>query len=354
MKKRMYIIPIFIPHLGCPFKCVFCNQNLITGQQKEITEEYVRETIETHLKTFPKNAEIQVSFFGGSFTGIPLDKQKLYLGIAKEYLDKGKIDAIRLSTRPDYIDSKILENLKRYRVSVIELGVQSMEDDVLLKSRRGHASEDVVKAVNLIRQYHFKLGLQLMIGLPGDNLEKSLNTAYKIVELKPDFVRIYPTLVIKNTYLERMYKEGRYRPLTLQEAVETSKKMYIIFIKNDIEVIRIGLQTTENINYGKDVVAGPFHPAIGQLVESNVILDVLKNIMEREKLRDKKITIFCNKNYLSTVVGQKKVNKNFLEEMYEVEVKFKTSDKLFGDKIVICSDKKIIRFSVTEFIKNNF
>jgi len=208
MKKKMYIIPLFIPHLGCPFKCVFCNQNSITGQQQEITEEYVRQTIETHLKTLPSNAEIEVSFFGGSFTGIPQDKQNLYLGIAKEYLDKGKIDAIRLSTRPDYIDTEILQNLKRYKVSIIELGVQSMDEEVLLKSRRGHTSEDVVKAVNLIRQYDFKLGLQIMIGLPGDNLEKSLNTAYKIVELKPDFVRIYPALVIKNTYLERMYARG--------------------------------------------------------------------------------------------------------------------------------------------------
>jgi len=354
MKKKMYIIPIFIPHLGCPFKCVFCNQNSITGQQREITEEEVRQTIESHLKTLPRDAEIEVSFFGGSFTGIPQDMQNFYLGIAKEYLDKGKIDAIRLSTRPDYIDTKILQNLKRYQVSIIELGVQSMDEEVLLKSRRGHTSEDVVKAVNLIRQYDFKLGLQIMIGLPEDNLEKSLNTAYKIVELKPDFVRIYPTLVIKDTYLERMYKEGRFLPLTLQEAVEISKKMYIIFIKNNIDVIRIGLQTTENINYNKDVVAGPFHPAMGQLVESSIILDILIRAFKDKNIRDTNVTIFCNEKQISTIIGQKKFNKLFLEKKYNVKMEFKISDRLTNDKIVICTDKKIMRISITDFIKNNF
>ncbi|MGH2331058.1 elongator complex protein 3 [Thermoanaerobacter mathranii] len=354
MKKKMYIIPIFIPHLGCPFKCVFCNQNSITGQQREITEEEVRQTIESHLKTLPMDAEIEVSFFGGSFTGIPQDMQNFYLGIAKEYLDKGKIDAIRLSTRPDYIDTKILQNLKRYQVSIIELGVQSMDEEVLLKSRRGHTSEDVVKAVNLIRQYDFKLGLQIMIGLPEDNLEKSLNTAYKIVKLKPDFVRIYPTLVIKNTYLERMYKEGRFLPLTLQEAVEISKKMYIIFIKNNIDVIRIGLQMTENINYNKDVVAGPLHPAMGQLVESSIILDILMRAFKDKNIRDTNVTIFCNEKRISTIIGQKKFNKLFLEKKYNVKMEFKISDRLTNDKIVICTDKKIMRISITDFIKNNF
>lgn len=354
MKKKMYIIPLFIPHLGCPFKCVFCNQNSITGQDQEITEEYVRKTIEAHLATLPKDAEIEVSFFGGSFTGIPQNMQNLYLGIAKEYLDKGKIDAIRLSTRPDYINTEILQNLKKYQVSIIELGVQSMDEEVLLKSRRGHTSEDVVKAVNLIRQFDFKLGLQIMIGLPGDNLEKSLNTAYKIVKLQPDFVRIYPTLVIKNTYLEKMYNEGKFFPLSLEEAIEISKKMYIVFIKNYIDVIRIGLQTTENINYNKDVIAGPFHPAIGQLVESSIALDIFTKVFEDKNIKNTKVTIFSNEKQISTIIGQKKSNKWFLEKKYNIQIRYKISDNLTNDNIVACTEKKIMRISMTDFIRNNF
>ncbi|MGB9779267.1 elongator complex protein 3 [Caldanaerobacter sp.] len=354
MKRKMYIIPIFIPHWGCPFKCVFCNQNAITGQRKDVTIEEVVEIIETHLKTIPDGANIEVSFFGGSFTGIPIEKQNLYLSIAREYLLKGKIQGIRLSTRPDYISEEILENLKAHDVSVIELGVQSMEDDVLQKSRRGHTSEDVVKAVSLIRKYGFKLGLQLMIGLPGDTEEKSLNTARKIVNLRPDFVRIYPTIVLKNTHLERMYREGKYTPLSLEEAIKIAKKMYIIFAKEDIDVIRIGLQTTENINFNKDVVAGPFHPAIGQLVESAVMLEVLKKVLDRETIKGKKLTIFCNGRKLSTIIGQKRYNKKFLEENYGVEMRVKILERLDEDKIVFSYDKKLYPISIPEFIKENF
>ncbi|AIS52555.1 histone acetyltransferase [Thermoanaerobacter kivui] len=352
--KGMYIIPIFIPHLGCPFKCVFCNQNAITGHEEEITEKYVRHTIESHLKTIPKDARVEVSFFGGSFTGIPIEKQSMYLGIAKEYLDKGQIDAIRLSTRPDYINPEILENLKRYNASIIELGVQSMDDEVLLKSRRGHSSLDVINAVKLIRQYDFKLGLQIMISLPGDDLDKSLNTAQKIVQLKPDFVRIYPTLVIKGTYLEKMYKDGRYKPLNLEETVEISKRLYIIFLKNDVEVIRIGLQPTENISYNGDVVAGPFHPAMGQLVESRVILDVLMKIFEEKNIRNTDVSIISNEKRISTVIGQKKHNKQILENKYNVNAKFKMSQKIPYDMIVLCYYRKIMRICINDYVKNNF
>ena len=354
MKRKMYIIPIFIPHWGCSFKCVFCNQNLITGQKKDVTVEEVIETIESHLKTIPEGSEVEVSFFGGSFTGIPIEKQNLYLSIAREYLKRGQIQGIRLSTRPDYITEEILENLKKHDVSVIELGVQSMEDDVLEKSRRGHTSEDVVNAVNLIRRYDFKLGLQLMIGLPGDTEEKSLNTAHKIASLKPDFVRIYPTLVIRNTYLEKMYKEGKYTPLSLEQAINISKKMYIIFVKAGIDVIRIGLQTTDNINFNKDVVAGPFHPAMGQLVESSIMLDVLKEVIEKEGIKGKKISIFCNERKLSTVIGQKKYNKRFLEDKYGLQVQVKLLEKIEEDKIVLSYDKKLYPISITDFIKDNF
>ncbi|MGB9678996.1 MAG: elongator complex protein 3 [Thermoanaerobacteraceae bacterium] len=349
--KDMYIIPIFIPHMGCPFKCVFCNQNAITGQNIKIDEKFVRYTINSHLNTIPFKAKKEVSFFGGSFTGIPMEMQNLYLGIANEYLKDKRIDAIRLSTRPDYINNKILDNLKRFDVSIIELGVQSMVDDVLNKSHRGHTSMDVENAVKLIREYDFKLGLQIMPGLPGDNLDRIRTTCNKVIKLKPEFVRIYPTLVVKGTYLEKMYEKGDYIPLTLDEAINISKELYINFIKNDIDVIRIGLQPTENINYNGDVVAGPFHPSIGQLVESAVIYDILKDIFEKLNIKEKVLTIITNPKFLSTVIGQKKVNKYLLEKEFNIDLFFRTSNKLNIEDFALIFDKKIVRISKINYLK---
>lgn len=350
--KRMYIIPIFIPHMGCPFKCVFCDQNTITGFGENIDEKYIRNTIEGYLKTIPRNSKIEVSFYGGSFTGIPIYKQNLYLHIAKEYFDSGKIDAIRLSTRPDYINSSILDNLKRYNVSIIELGVQSMDDEVLVKSYRGHSSYDVVKAVNLIKRYDFKLGLQMMIGLPGDNLSKIRSTLQKIILLKPDFVRIYPTLVIKGTYLEKMYKDGVYTPFGFDETIEICKELYIVFLKNDINVIRIGLQPTDNINFNADIVSGPFHPAIGQVVESAIIRDMLEFIFRKNNIKNENLCIIANPKYFSTVIGQRKINKITLEDKFKLKINFKNTDKIPLESIAVIFDNRIIRMSKYDYIKN--
>ncbi|MDI6604685.1 MAG: radical SAM protein [Thermoanaerobacteraceae bacterium] len=352
--RNIFIIPIFVPHMGCPFKCVFCNQEEITGSKVMINEGYIHNTIEKYLKTIPKDSRKEVSFFGGSFTGIPIDIQRSFLKAAKAYLDKGLIDAIRLSTRPDYINSSILENLKEYNVSIIELGVQSMEMDVLEKSHRGHTPDDVVNAVKLIKEYGFTLGLQIMIGLPGDNNVKSLNTAKKIIELRPDFVRIYPTVVLKGTYLEKMYKDGLYVPLNLCDAVELSKELYIKFLKEDIPVIRIGLQTTENINNKKDIIAGPFHPAFGQLVESSIIKDMLNSIFKEKNIRNVNVCMILNPKYVSTVVGQKKYNIKYIEYKYDILINIKQSNTIPMDMIAILYKENIYRQRVIDYIKNNF
>lgn len=303
---RKYNIPIFVPHKGCPYDCVFCNQRRITGSIKETTPDDVTNTITEYLKTLPEtDCNIEVAFFGGSFTGIPIDEQSALMARVTPFIKSGRIDGIRLSTRPDYITRQILDNLKNYGVTTIELGVQSMSDIVLKASNRGHTSDDVINAVKLIREYDFELGLQMMTGLVGDTDALSIETAKRIIELKPDLVRIYPTLTIKDTYLEKLYRMGKYTPQTLDNAVELAKTIMLMFEENDIRVIRIGLQPTDEINEGASVVAGPFHASFGELVESAVYYDIIA-----EALSDVsgKVTVYVNPKEISKAVGNKRKN----------------------------------------------
>lgn len=299
MSKSHYIIPIFVPHEGCPHNCVFCNQNSITGLNEKIDADYVRKVIDKYLMTIPdKHRTLEVSFFGGTFTAINLNKQKELLEVAKNYKDRGYIDFIRLSTRPDYIDDDILTNLKSYNVDIIELGVQSLDEEVLKRAARGHSEEDVIKASKLIKLYGFTLGHQIMLGLPADNFRKDILTTEKIIALKPELCRIYPSLVIRDTPMEVMYREGYYKPYSLEEALYISKILYGMLVSNNINVIRVGLQTTEEINKGKDIIAGPFHPSFRELVEGSILNDML-----REKLE------VCQDNYLELVLNSKDISK---------------------------------------------
>ena len=276
MSNLHYIIPIFVPHEGCPHECVFCNQNSITGTKSKVDARYVEQTVNEYLKTIKsEDAIIEVSFFGGTFTAIKMEKQIELLTVAKKFKDNNKIKFIRLSTRPDYIDDKILSNLKKYSVDIIELGVQSLDAEVLLKSGRGHTASDVVNASKLIKQYGFVLGHQMMIGLPGDDIYKDIETAKGVIALKPDICRIYPALVIKDTPMEQMYIKQEFKPYSLSEAVNISKIIYIMMVANKINVIRIGLQPTVEISEGNDLVAGPFHPAFRELVEGSIYNDLL-------------------------------------------------------------------------------
>lgn len=314
---RHYIIPIFVPHYGCPHDCVFCNQNKITGLETDVTESQVKATIDEYLATFQKDSFIEVAFYGGSFTAIDLETQRKLLSIPRKYKEEGKINGIRLSTRPDAIDDVILNMLKDCLVDTIELGVQSLDPLVLELSERGHSSKDVLISSRMIKEMGFKLGLQLMTGLPGDSYDKSLESAKKILSLKPDFIRIYPTLVIKGTSLEKMYSDGSYKPQSLEEAVETACDILILAEAADTKVIRIGLQPTDNIQEGKDVIGGPFHPSIRQLVESRLLYKLLSRSIETEKLPSGKAwTIFCPKGYSSVVSGQKGSNKVELVKLF--------------------------------------
>ncbi|WP_300386092.1 radical SAM protein [Clostridium sp.] len=312
MSNRHYIIPIFISHVGCPHQCVFCNQDKIARSlEKEVTGEEVKETVEEYLKTIDrKKSTVEISFFGGTFTAIDVKKQKELLEVAREYKDKGYIQKIRMSTRPDAINKYILDYLKDYKVDIIELGVQSLNNNVLRLSGRGHSVEDVYLASKLIKDHGFTLGHQIMPGLPGDDFIKDIETAKKSIEMKPDICRIYPSLVIKETPMEDMYNKGLYKPYTVEEAVNISKELYKLYKEANVNIIRIGLQPTESITLGKNVIAGPFHPAFRELVESSLICD---RILERTKDVDN-ILIEINSRDLSKLYANKKTYFNCLKE----------------------------------------
>ena len=318
MTKNYYIIPLFIPHEGCPHDCVFCNQDRISGSTERVTAEKVYETVDEYLQTIDRtNATVEISFFGGTFTAIPEERQRELLKVAKEYKDKKLIDKIRMSTRPDYIDDYILTYLKEYKVDIIELGVQSLNNKVLHASGRGHTAEDVERASKLIKQYGITLGHQIMPGLPCDNYERDIETVKESIKMKPDICRLYPSLVIKDTPMERMYQNGIYKPYTLEEAVNVCKEMFKLYTEAGVNVIRIGLQPTEAIAEGKDVIAGPFHPAFRELVEGSLMVDSIKEQLANEKVGVVKI----NPKDISKLYANKKVYFNeLLNDGYKIKV----------------------------------
>ena len=318
---RHYNIPVFVPHKGCPHDCSFCNQKRITGRQTEQSLEEIRSEIETHLETFEKNSHIEIAFFGGSFTGIEENKQIELLALASEYIKSGKVNGIRLSTRPDYINVHILEYLKSFGVTAIELGVQTLDDHILKLNNRGHSSADVENAVHLIKSYNqFELGLQQMTGLWGATPESDFSTAEKIVSLKPDTVRIYPTVVLEGTQLYELYKQGLYTPYSLETSVETGSRLYELYTSAGIRVIRMGLQATEVINERDEKIYGPYHSSYGELVKSRLIRNQLETM-----LTDKKgvVEITANPRLISKIIGNKKGNLTYFKENFDITLKVK-------------------------------
>ncbi|MBR5219136.1 MAG: radical SAM protein [Clostridia bacterium] len=321
MEKHMNI-PVFIPHLGCKNDCVFCNQRSITGTLGEVSCDEVRGIIEEHLR-FAQERQVEIAFFGGSFTGLDIQKQENYLSVAYEYVKSGDVSGIRLSTRPDYISIGILDMLSTYGVKTIELGAQSMCDDVLLKSGRGHRVQHTRESAALIKAKGFSLGLQMMLGLPGDTHEKSLYTAREICAMGADNTRIYPTVVLKHTCLYDMYMRGEYTPLTVEQAVETAKEAVKIFDSSGVNILRIGLQQSETL--GSEVAAGAYHPAMGELVLSRLVRDDAESYITEHKAKE--IIITADRKNISVAVGQNRCNIKYLEEKYSVPVKVKTDTR---------------------------
>ncbi|MBR0417453.1 MAG: radical SAM protein [Firmicutes bacterium] len=325
--KKHAIIPIFISHRGCPHQCVFCNQKAITARDGDVSVEDARNTIEQWLTTLEgKGMELEISFFGGSFTGIPIEEQTAFLKLAKEYKDSGRVDKIHCSTRPDYISAEILDNLKKYGMDVIELGVQSFDQDVLDKSRRGHSVKDVEDACALIRKYGFTLGIQLMIGLPGDSYESCMYSAQKAIEMKPEIARLYPTVVIDRTPLADMYERGEYIPPSEEEIVRRTKDMYKALTLAGINVIRIGLKSNELIK------GDTYHPAIGQVVKASAARDLIEEeigslIQSDPELRC--IEILAPASLFDFAVGHGASNRKYFEEKYpSLRFRFRKDDEI--------------------------
>lgn len=347
--SRKNIVPVFVPHYGCPNDCIFCNQRKITNKSYVNDLKQTKLDIEEYLTFFSdKKNNTQIAFYGGSFTGLPEEIMIEYLKLANVFIKNKEVDSIRLSTRPDYIDNNILDILKKYNVDTIELGVQSLDEDVLVYNNRGHNAKVVYEASKLIKDYGFTLGLQQMVGLYKDDYNKNIFTAKEFVKIAPSFVRIYPTLIIKETELEKIYKNGDYIPLTVEESVKIIKILYMIYYLHNIEIIRIGLQPTENINEGKDIVSGPFHAAYRQLVLQDIFKDILYNIFSARK-NVKEVKIYCNNKTISYIVGNKGSNKKFLFKEFNIKkLKFINND---SDRIFIEIDGTKIEIDIVSYFK---
>ena len=313
--KKHYNIPIFISHFGCPNACVFCNQKKINGRETDVTIEDLQNTIEEYLKILPENSYKEVAFFGGTFTGISMGKQKEYLEGVKKYMDLGLVQGIRLSTRPDYINKEVMEQLKKYNVTTIELGVQSSDEDVLRKTARYYPIDTVYRACDMIKSYGIDLGIQLMPGLPGSTFESDMESARKVVEIAPQNARVYPTLIIKDTEMENMYKRGEYEVFSLEEAIKRCRKICSLLEVNGINIIRVGLQPSEDLRNGGVSVEGAFHPAFRELVDGEIYFDFLKKIKEK----DGTLKVETNEKNVSKIVGIKKKNSKRLGK-FELEI----------------------------------
>lgn len=312
-------VALFVPDEGCPHRCSFCNQKTISGKTKRLEIKDIDSAVKTALESADCNKG-EIAFFGGSFTAIDKDYMISLLQRAKMYIDKGLFAGIRISTRPDCINEEILDILKFYGVTSIELGCQSMDDEVLRLNNRGHSADDVVKSAELIKNFGFEFGVQMMTGLYGDSEETAIETAKKLIALSPDTVRIYPTVVLEGTELERLCKAGEYKPQTVEEAADICSELLLMFHENDIRVIRVGLHSGGNVEEG--FVAGAYHPAFREICESRIYLRKVLDEIDRQGTKQGEITVTVGSSYVSMMSGQKKSNTEKLREMgYILKIK---------------------------------
>ncbi len=312
-------VALFVPDEGCPHRCSFCNQKTISGKSRPLTVSDIERAVETALAS-SECSDGEIAFFGGSFTAIERGYMLSLLKKAREYVDKGLFKGIRISTRPDCIDAEILTLLKENKVTSIELGCQSMDDEVLLLNERGHTSSHIIEAARLIKSFGFEFGVQMMMGLYGDTKEKSLETARKLISLSPDTARIYPTVVLENTALASLYEKGKYTPQSTEEAAELCAELLLMFHKADIKVIRLGLHSGGNVEEG--FVAGAYHPAFRELAESRIYLKLIKDELEKLKIINAKIEVTVGSPFISMASGQRKLNILKLSDMgYTVKIK---------------------------------
>lgn len=331
-------IPIFIPHLGCPNQCIFCNQRYISGKV-EFDEQTVEETIKQVLKTANENDVCEIAFFGGSFTGIDRNLMIRLLDTAQKYVIQGKVIGIRMSTRPDYISQEIIDILKNYTITCVELGIQSMNDAVLKILKRGHTADDTINAIQLLKSNNIKFIGQMMVGLPGASKEDEVYCAEQICAMGASGSRIYPTLVFKNTELEKLTLENNYVPLDLEEAVDRCASVLRVFVKSGVECIRIGLCDSDNLHSEDTFLAGPNSPSIGEMVKSRMyFIEICEKIVALKKdFANSVLYIECAKGLTSQIVGHKRNNVFKLKEEFGFE-----KIKVFENKEINYTDIKIL------------
>ncbi len=318
-------MPIFIPHRGCPHDCSFCSQRKITGVDTDVSVDAVRGMISDFLTTVNRDeSSVEVAFFGGSFTGLDLETQRGFLSAAAEF--SPHIDGIRLSTRPDYINEEILSLLTEYGVTTVELGVQSSNDEVLRLNNRGHSFDDVKRASRQIKEKGISLGHQMMLGMYGSSPILDMKTVEDIIAQKPDCVRIYPVVTLKGTALEQLYIQGKYTPCTVMEAAELAKRAVSLFRAECIEVIRMGLHSSEDLEAEGNIVAGPYHQAFGELVESLIYRDKIEKEILGQSMITGEYEFRCKKSEVSKVIGHKRMNAEYFMEKYRVRLRVKPED----------------------------
>ncbi|MDD4575699.1 MAG: radical SAM protein [Bacteroidales bacterium] len=330
MKKHISI-PIFLPQYGCVNNCVFCNQKTITGKKGNPSINEAKKTIETWLSSIDKSQTyVEIAFFGGNFLGLPESKQFEYLSLAQNYIDQGIVDSIRFSTRPDTISESSLSNLSPFSVKNIEIGVQSMNDEVLNLAGRGHTAKDSIKAAKLINKMGYQLGMQMMVGLPGDDDEKSLQTAQKIVECKTVQTRIYPVLVLKNTELADLFIAKKYNPLSIEAAIDRCIPIVEIFNQNKIKILKLGLHPSESFTSDKELLAGPYHPSFYQLVLSKIWRNKILQNFDQQNFNHLKIAVHSkNINY---AIGYNSENRNYIKSLCN-SLTFESNDEIPIDKV---------------------
>ena len=319
--SRPFIIPVFLPHRGCPHRCIFCNQTAITSTKQNLL---VSETLASWINEFlnykrRKRHPVQIAFYGGNFLGLKTDDIKRLLAEATRFVTAGKVDGIRFSTRPDTIDHRRLDLIEPFPVTTIEVGVQSMDDQVLAAANRGHTAADTQKALALLKERTYEIGLQMMVGLPGDDETKALATGRRLAAFLPDFVRIYPTVVLANSALAECYQNGSYSPWTLDRCVTCVKNLYLLFCSQNIPVVRMGLQPSEDLAKDAAVLAGPYHPAFGHLVHSEIFLDTAMAAIRPAKSNRKTITLKVHPRSISKMRGLNNQNVEILKKEFKIE-----------------------------------
>ena len=328
-------IPIFIPHEGCPNACVFCNQRSISGTvcfDKSRVDGLIAEA----LSTVSPEDTCEIAFFGGSFTGIDRSLMLYLLGVAQKYVDEGRVQSIRLSTRPDYINDEIISDLKKFSVRTVELGLQSLSDEVLRASGRGHDAKCAEIACKALKDAGFELIGQMMIGLPRSTVESEIMTAQKIIEMGADGARVYPTVVFFDTELAEMTRRGEYAPLTNEQAVMRTKEVLKVFDASGVPCIRVGLCASDNLADESHVMAGANHPSIGELARSEVYFDSICAEVEKQGIRGGELVVYVAKGCVSKAVGQKRANKEKICQKYGFKrVKVLEKNHILGYNIVL-------------------